>query len=196
MKNIIIISIIISLLLAGCGAETVREDVYTSSVSWEDCWLCGGGGDEQLCWGQNNIGIISLNTFEVMPIEINRYDLDGTLIEENAGYMAMQTFKNQENGFYAYAAVNPDRGYARISIEFNEDKEVSIEKAASFLCEDCLKTVSESGFGIGVISLDTRKICVLNEHIAGFGLGGYYVSVDCGEQDKADILAFYCPLRY
>lgn len=82
------------LVLAGCGitqsagsndTAVSANPVYYSDISAEDCYLCGGGIENLIpsYWGQNNIALISLNTFEIKPLEINRYDrLDGRLIEE------------------------------------------------------------------------------------------------------------------
>ncbi len=81
------LALLVSLLfiLPGCGAEqravtdsnVISEKViYQSDTSAEDCCLCGGGIENMLpsYWGQNNVALISLNTFEIKPIEINRYD--------------------------------------------------------------------------------------------------------------------------
>lgn len=82
------------LVLIGCemrqstnssDAAISDEPAYHSDTSSEDCYLCGGGIESLIpsYWGQNNIALISLNTFEIKPLEINRYDrLDGRLIEE------------------------------------------------------------------------------------------------------------------
>ncbi len=70
------------LFLAGYGADpgdiTDRSEKvdYHSDTSAEDCFLCGGGIENIVPshWGQNNVALISLNTFEIKPIEINRYE--------------------------------------------------------------------------------------------------------------------------
>ena len=85
--------------LAGCRAEEspTQDDnaEYSSNLSAEDCYLCGDGIESLnlSCWGQKNVAFVSLNTFEVIPIEINRYDeIDGHLIEE---YSDATTFKGK-----------------------------------------------------------------------------------------------------
>lgn len=81
------------LLLAGCGrmqnndfgvpqstdagdAALSENTAYSSNTSAKDCILCGGGMEKLLSaqWGQNNIALISLNTFECQLIGINRYE--------------------------------------------------------------------------------------------------------------------------
>ena len=91
MKKAIIFVVMLALCVTGCGAgvETGAEPVI-STVSAEDCFLCGSGTGESCYWGQNNVGIISLNSFSVIPITINRYDGDGALIEKNAGHLKMR----------------------------------------------------------------------------------------------------------
>lgn len=82
---------------ASCGQQPAEErrDYKAAAeaasvhcVSKADCYLCGDGNTRyKEYYGQNNVGIISLNTFELMPVEINRYDQSGQLIEENTGVM-------------------------------------------------------------------------------------------------------------
>nr|WP_325223418.1 hypothetical protein [uncultured Oscillibacter sp.] len=51
-------------------------------------------------WGQNNIALISLNTFDIKPIEINRYDgITGQLIEEYAGTVSFGGGGSIDGGF-------------------------------------------------------------------------------------------------
>lgn len=63
---------------------------YVTELTQEDCFLCGNGSGPLTShyWSEDNVGIIKLNTFELMRLEINRYDDHGQLIEEVAGYAA------------------------------------------------------------------------------------------------------------
>ena len=77
----------LALCLTGCDTEPSlasepEPEPVISTVSAEDCFLCGSGAGDPFYWGQNNVGIISLHTFEVLPVEINRYDAHGALIEK------------------------------------------------------------------------------------------------------------------
>lgn len=77
----LLLLVILLFILAGCGADQLPapdgETRYSSNTSAEDCYLCGGGIESLVpsYWGQDNIALISLNTFEVKPLEINRYTL-------------------------------------------------------------------------------------------------------------------------
>lgn len=208
-------------VLTGCevrvdtaGSYVVAGDtdniIYTSDTSPEDCRLCGNTEDSMLLayLGQKNLGIISLNTFEILALELNRYDENGKLIEENAGYMMMGGFESRENGFSAQFSQTPDRGYADITLTFNEDEVLDIDKVAGFLCADCLnemmKYVFEDNdcYGVGVIDFSTKEIRLLEEQKIGFELGDWYIDCDLqepiekGNPLKMDFLIFYCPLRY
>lgn len=212
MKKVLVILIILSLFLAGCGSvqsnsESVQDvDVYTSNVSAEDCFLCGNGAEEPFYWGQNNVGIINLNTFEVMPIVINHYDNRGVLIEKNTGCLTSHGLYSDDNGLYAHVYEVADRGHASGSIIFNGDDTLDVEKTATFLCQDCLDSVlseiHDKGFGAGVINFATREIRPLEACFSGFGLGDYYIDLDWKKPNETkaswavDIFVCYCPLRY
>ena len=95
MKRILLILLLL-FGQPGCGREqtvntgdssSTQETVYHSDTPSADCYLCGEGIENLIpsYWGQNNIALISLNTFDIKPIEINRYDgITGQLIEEYA----------------------------------------------------------------------------------------------------------------
>lgn len=213
MKRHITITVflIVLLCLVGCRAgenediEPMDEIIYTSSVSAEDCFLCGNGAGS-ISWGQNNIGIISLNSFEVMPIEINRYDNEGILIEENTGCMSIQYFKSESKGFEANMVLDADRGHADITVFLYDDKTIDIEKVSSFLCQGCLNEliddIYKSEFGVCILDFDTKEITVFRENVIGFGAGDFYIHCDAKEPSEKDdayklrFIIFYCPLRY
>lgn len=210
------------LLLAGCGmmqnndfgvpqstdagdAALSENKAYSSNTSAKDCILCGGGMEKLLPskWGQNNIALISLNTFEFQSIGINRYE-GGQLIEKFAGYASIECGGSKGDGFSASLMENHDRGYATGSVYFHDDETLDIDKAAGFLCESCLNeilpTQTDRCFGVGAIDLATGKICIFAENVSGFVLGDFYIDCDLQSQDgnrsRMDLLIFYCPIRY
>lgn len=199
-------------VLAGCGtAQTTAQDIeteYASDTSTEDCYLCGGGIENLVpdCWGQNNVALISLNTFEIKPIGINRYDrLSGRLIEKYAGVVSFGGGGSTDGGFSASLLLEYDRGYATGSVDFLGDETLDADKAASFLCADCLNEILPKDinrcFGVGAIHLDTKEIGLFEKNAGDFGLGDFYFDCDLEEQKNGDshrmgLLIFYCPLRY
>ena len=149
MKRILLILLLL-FGLPGCGREqtvntgdssSTQETVYHSDTPSEDCHLCGGDIENLIpsYWGHNNIALISLNTFDIKPIEINRYDgITGQLIEEYAGAVSFGEGGSIDGGFSASLLRDYDRGYADGIIDFYGDEVLSADKAAVFLCADCL----------------------------------------------------------
>lgn len=196
------------LLLPGCGTE--RRDgpqEYRSDTSSADCCLCGGGIEDLIpaYWGQNNIALVSLNTFEIMPVEINRYDrLTGRLIEEYAGTVSFGGGRSEDGGFSASLLVDCDRGYATGTIDFHNDEALDTAKAAGFLCADCLNALLPRGAeqcrGVAVVDLGTGEIQVLEKSLTGFTLGDFYVDCGWAEREGASgqmsVFVCFCPVRY
>jgi len=209
MKRWILVLLILAFpVLAGCGTEQSTAGVsgYLSPTSSEDCCLCGNGLEDLIpsyC-GQNNIALISLNTFEIKPIEINRYDSSsGRLIEEYAGMVSFDGGGSTDGGFSASLLSDPDRGYAVGSVDFLGDETPDADKAGSFLCTDCLNELLPEEptrcFGVGVINLETRELRLFEKNLFGFDLGDFYI--DChlnehGAPHQMDLLIVYCPIRY
>ena len=182
-------------------AEAMAANVYC--VPKVECFLCGNGGEFTLTehLGQNNVGIISLNSFEVMPVEVNRYDDGGALIESNTGVMSMWSFKSESEGFSASLSLDADRGIANIDISPHNDADLDLSKTAQHLCVDCLNdlvsSLYRSAYGIGIIDFDTRRLYAFQENTTAFSAGDYYIHRDIDSKyDKIQVLIVYCPLRY
>ena len=210
-------ALLLSLMLvfAGCGMEQNADSsgtaipvktAYSSSTSADDCYLCGDNTESPLSpyWGQNNIALFSLNTFEVKPLEINRYDrTNGRLIEEYAGAVSFAV-GSKSGGFSASLMQDSDRGYATGSVDFYSDEVLDTSKAANFLCADCMNEILPSQvdrcFGVGTVNLATGDVRVFEESLGGFSLGDFYLDCDMHDQDgninRMDILIFYAPIRY
>ena len=77
-KRIVVLMAVLALFCAGCGAVSHMDESESlhciSNTVSQDCYLCGDRDDTPLSkyWGQENVGIVSLSTFEVSPFEINR----------------------------------------------------------------------------------------------------------------------------
>lgn len=177
------LALFLLLVMSGCGqvrnTSGGKDVLYHSDTAKEDCYLCGGKIEtlEPFYWGQDNIALISLNTFE-----INRYDrLNRQMIEEYAGVVSFGGGKSESGGFSADMMLDYDRGYATGSLRFYEEETLDTDKAAVFLCADCLNKIlpqnPDQCFGVGVIHLATKEVRIFEESAAGFGLGDFYV--DC-----------------
>lgn len=215
-NKLLILHLLILTVLSGCAKQDAgmptesaqdRFDIV-STITPENCWLCSDRTDTSLSpyWGQNNVGIVSLNTFEVMPVVINRYDIDGTLLEEQTGVLTSRHHSSQDDGFLSHSMEDVDRGHASGSVYFNEDEVLDAEKTATFLCQNCLddllSKIYKNGYGVGVINFETRELCAFEKNFVGFGLGDFYISCDFSDTEKweyapdINFLIFYAPLRY
>lgn len=207
-KRIAAVISILMLLLCGCGQQAKTEEEHdwqaeaeaasVYCVDKEDCFLCG---TDTGYFGQNNVGIVSLNSFSVMPVEINRYDHNGQLIEENTGAMQMRNFQNGDSGMTASVILEPDRGIAHVSISPKGDAVLDLSSASAHLCPDCLEDLAlqlhGNVSGVGVVNFSTRRLYALQESVTSFGAGDYYIHCDRdAERGEIDILVTYSPLRF
>jgi len=88
-------------------------------------------------------------------------------------------------------------------VDLFSDETLDADKAASFLCADCLNEILpqklEQCFGVGIIDLNTKEIRLLEENLKGFGVGDFYIDIDLKDENsvsrRMDILIFYCPIR-
>ena len=201
----------LAILIVAANISAVREPNqkeyehidFVSTITQEDCFVCGTGSDfpASSCWGEDNVAIVNLNTFEVLRLEINRYGDHGELIEEEAGYMQTSSLIDNENESYAHAYTFPDNGYANINLT---GVQYAIDRDAiqGHLCQSCLDSINELWFGedppaeYGILNFEDRTIRPLITCITGFGMGNFHVDCDFEDGGKIDLLIFYCPPRY
>lgn len=222
MKKLFFLLLCTVLVLSGCAnteqstqgnktsyaADEKEEVVYTSQIEKEECALCSKAGKTLLpvYAGQNNLGIICINTFDMSPVTINRYDDFGNLIEETAGYMSTTHNSFGEGEITTSTTANPDRGYADVHVGFTKDDCVDKDCIGKLLCQDCLDATMEHSwdepYGVGVINFETLVVRLFEENITAFTFGDYYIDIDRRESKddsdwtELDLLVFYCPPRY
>ena len=215
----------LTLLTAGCqSASYVESDPaetdipentitetskhYHSDTSKEDCLICGEarGTALPLYRGQENLGIINLNSFDLAPVTINRYDDSGNPIKKLENSFSTHITNIGENGFFLSVSADTNRGYAHGYLSFDKKEALDMDQAASHLCTDCLNQAldncwSDDPLSVGVIDFGTGDIRLFEERITAFTFGDYYVSCDNRDMDdedtrEIDLLIFYCPERY
>lgn len=176
---------------------------YVSAITQDECFVCGNSTKDpmSLHWGEDNVGIVNLNTFEVLRLEINRYDDRGELIEEAAGYMQTSSLIDNENESYAHAYTFPDNAYANIDltgVQYAIDRDL----IQSRLCQICLDSINDLWFTdqppaeYAVISFEDRTIQpLLNSH-PWFAAGNFGVDCEFKKNGAIDLLIHYCPNRY
>lgn len=196
------------LLLTACGQESSDFDLadyehpaYVSAIEQADCCLCGDRTDHILSdyWGQDNVGLVNVNTFEVFPLPINTYGPDGLQIKEAQG-VAM--FGSMTLGdFHVTAFTDPDRGSSHVDIPAGGGT-IDPEAVGAFLCQDCLDAFAEQIFvrdtpsEIAVVNFSSRELRPLAEQWTGFGLENFYVHCDFEENSEIGLLVYYAPPRF
>ena len=209
MRKLVGLILVFLLLLTACSngeqpsiSKKEYEHIpYVSDLSQEECFVCGENPNHPISsyWGEDNVGILNLNTFEVLYIEINRYDDNGQLIEETAGYMQMHSMSNGES--YVHSSDNPDRGLSNIQIQ-GDRKPVDAKAIQSFLCQTCLDKINDMYFGdnppeeYAVVNFSDKSIRPLIKNTTWFTFGNFDVDCDFKDNGNIDLLIHYCPPRY
>lgn len=176
---------------------------YVSNVTPKECYVCGDNGDTRASayWGEDNVGIVNLNTFELLYLPINRYDDHGNLIEEPAGYMTNGGMADDETETYVHAYCHPDNAYADVQLS-GVQYAIDRDSVQNHLCQTCLDSINDLWFTdqppeeFAIISFDDRTIQpLLNAH-PWFSAGKYGIDCEFKEDGKVDLLSHYCPNRY
>lgn len=173
---------------------------FVSSIDKQDCFVCGEHSDPLTAhyWNEDNIGIINLNTFEMMYIEINRYNDNGELIQEPAGVLVSDGLKCEKS--WIHSMTDPDRGYSHIDIS-NITREIDSENLQSRLCQDCLDQINSDCFfddqptEYAVISFAEKRIRAITDSLRWYALETYSVYTEF-DKESVRLMVEYSPERY
>lgn len=186
--------------------SSVMDLEYVSSVSKDECCLCGTNPDSLLSsyWGQQNVGVINLNTFQFFVFEINQYDDSNNLIDEKVLLSeSIGKINWSEGGSTIDYSYSKNRGYFSGRVSMNEDTPLQAEQLKSYVCTDCLNSIIDQLYGdgpycdIALIDFNKKAIKVLNRNVTGINLSDYYIACHyTGEYSYYDIAGFYSPDRY
>lgn len=165
------------------------ENKYISALQGE-CFLCGDGSDPIIShyWGEDNVGIINLNTFELLRLEINRYNDHGQLLGKVAGYMQSSHLSGEES--YVHACTFPDNGYAHVQIS-GVKYELDRSNIQESLCQRCLDTINNLVIyrvvpaEYAIINFADRAIHPLMSCYSWISTGNY--DIDCEFENNASI---------
>ena len=197
------------ILIANISAANKQENKeyehidYVSAITQDECFVCGNSTKDpvSLHWGEDNVGIVNLNTFEMMRLEINRYGDHGELIEEPAGYMSSSGLIDKEADTYAHAYCFPDNAYASVQIT-GVQYAIDRDSVQNRLCQNCLNSINDLWFTdqplaeYAVICFEDRTIQpLLNAH-PWFAAGNFGIDCEFKENGAIDLLIHYCPNRY
>lgn len=172
---------------------------YVSSITQEACFVCSNASLPY--WGHDNIGIVNLNTFEILHLEINRYDDTGRPIEEPAGILYSNGMIDTDSETYVHAYVDPDHAYAQLQltgVKYEIDRNI----IQGQLCQRCLDSINGLFFTtqppaeFAVISFEERNIQPLLNSYPWFAAGNFGVDCEFKPDGAIDVLVHYCPNRY
>ena len=171
---------------------------YISRIIPEECYVCGDTGNNAAFpyWGEDNVGIVDLNTFELVRLEINRYDENGDLTEEAAGYLTSGGMVNEEKESYVHAYCHPDSFYANVQIS-GAQYAINRESIENHLCQNCLDDINELWFAgqapaeYAIVSFEDHTIRPLMRSCAWFSVGNFGVDCEFKENEKIDLLVHY-----
>lgn len=183
--------------------EEYEHNDYLSKITREDCYVCSDVGDfsGSIYWGEDNVGIVNLNTFELLYLEINRYDDHGNLIKEQAGFMSSGGMSNKEMETYVHTYCYPDNAYADVQI-FGVQYAIDQNSVQNHLCHTCLDSINDLWFTdmppaeYAIVSFENRTIQpLLNAH-PWFSAGNFGIDCEFKDDGRIDLLIHYCANRY
>lgn len=176
--------------------ETEYEHIdFISTITSATCFVCSENGPY---WGEDNVGIVDLNTFDLLYVPINRY---GELIEEPAGVMQISSMMDQETERYVHATIFPDNAYACVELS-GVKYAIDSELVQSNLCQECLDSINSLWFATqppaeyAVISFEDRTIQPLLNAYPWFASGNFGIDCEFKDDGAIDLLIHYAPYRY
>ena len=218
MKRQIAMLLVCLLLIATCGCSTsiasenendhssvsqrtYTHAEYTSQATKENCYLCSDNPESELSryFGHKNLGIVNVNTFDVVELEINRYDHNGNQILEATGAMRMGLV---DIGGISFACrSDPDRSLASASFT-HAGEEIDGKKISSYLCQACLDAFTEQYIledvisPIAIVDFSDRTLTPLQKTCTGFAHADYLAHIDFEEDGSIDMYFVYSPPRF
>lgn len=209
MKNKLLppLALALALFLSACSGQKAAsassrsyEHIdFVSAIEKENCQLCGEEGSLAAYWGQDNLGLVSVNTFEVLPVSINTYDWDGTQIKEAQGVFLSGGGHLGESIVHTFT--DPDRGDSHVDIQ-DVGGSVDPEAIGNYLCKDCLDAFAGRYFEddgppeVAVVNFKTRELRPLVRSCPWFTFDNFAVSCDFQEDGSISLLFYYCPPRF
>ena len=175
------------------ASERYEHIDYVAAITEEDCYLCGDRTDCEaaLYWGEDNVGIVDLNTFELLRLEIVRGNDDGA-----AGYMSTCGMSDKEAGSYVHAFCWPDNAYGKVQLS---GVRYCIDRSSvqGRLCQACLDPMNSLRYGdhppaeYAVISFRDRTVRPLLDVYPWFSVGNYGIDCEFSEDGEIELLIHY-----
>ena len=169
---------------------------YVSNITSEACYICGDVRDFEASrhWGEDNVGIVNLNTFELLHLNINPYDENGAMIRQPVGVMFSGGMEN------AHAFTHPDSAFADVELS-NVEYEIDRKTVQEHLCQTCLDRINGLHFTtqppaeFAVISYEERTIQLLLHNRPWFSAGNFGIDCEFRDNGEIDLLVHYIAYR-
>lgn len=198
------IAITIAAAVYGNKEPEMYEHIdYVSAIVPEECYVCGDrcAFTGSIYLGEDNVGIVNLNTFQLLHLEINRYDDYGNLITEPAGFLSDIGMSDKTHGGMVYASCFPDSAYATVRL-YGVQYEIDRDVIQNHLCQTCLDSINSLWFTdqppaeYAVISFEDLTIQpLLNAH-PWFPAGNFGIDCEFKDDGKIDLLVHYIAPRH
>lgn len=198
--SVLAVLILVANIRASCAPTPEEREClgYVSGISRAECFVCGENQRGPTHWGEDNLGIVNLNTFEVLYLEINHYDDAGQLMAEPAGYLSSSglTDRNGESAVHAFA--HPDCACADVRI-FGVQYAIDRDSVQNNLCQSCLDAIhnpcasGQPPVEYAIISFEDRTIQTLLHYRNQLSAGHYGIDCAFGDDGKIELLIRYCP---
>lgn len=182
-------------LFTGCHINTTEVKTV--------CSICNNSTSPiSSHYGEKNLGIISLNSFNITAIEINQYDEDGNI--QKRKNKDNPTLINNFTDFSSVISTNSNRGYAVITIMFNPTEIFDVSGIEKNICADCLEKINsvntDTCYTIWFLDFETMDLIPLQQDVTSILFNDYFISCKFSNTHsttaQADLLIFYCPERY
>lgn len=211
MKFFVLLTFIIT-VLCSCSTKAVMKEetllyepqeeknTYASNTQPKDCYLCGGGKSLMPYYAQfDSIGIICLNTWNIIDSRIRTYDDHGNPVKTSGSQTSILSCGSDECHFWA--STSSDRIKADLKVSFGKNSVFSPEKLCGELCQNCLDMVLESCtlpyqsvevFCDAVLVDFQEKTTYPITYYTSFYIRDYFVHID-QEDNEYSIFVVYCP---
>lgn len=185
------------------GTKKYEHIDFVSITTESECYVCGDSGDYTVStyWGEDNVGIVDLNTFELLYLPINRYGDHGELIEEPSGVLLSDGLMDREADTYAHAYTFPDNAYSFVQIT-GVQYAIDPNSVQSRLCQTCLDSINSLWFTTqppaeyAIVNFAEHTIQPLLNSQPWFGIGNFGIDCEFKNNGAIDLLIHYCPNRY
>lgn len=195
-KILIVLTVLALLYIAGSIAVGGDEDgpvlvCPTSAVSQADCRLCGDSGAAK----NGGMGLLCLNTWAYEELRLwgtdthDHFTLSSNMDPDACAWNIM---------------TNPARHTADVTITYGKSPEVSFDRLAEQLCQDCLDQVFRTATEwLGkeerprcalLMDADSGTLYPVSAGLTGYYINDFWVHIDPGEaENRTRVYLIYNP---